>query len=886
MSIGDGEDSVRRARSSYPSRRAAWAGATLAALLCAWIVCAHASAAEPPIAYPDLQVLMPTEDISIMHKGGHKLLEFTHITEDAGAGPLEMRPVYDSTTGISQGYQALYTMTSPGVWKFAKTVPIVGPMIWTPPSDYNFPLDKFWLYGLNAEGGPGSIVAASPKDLFCMTSDTYVGGVPNTPNENEYPSGACTEPEGRLGLTVGWGDQYEATDGGEGIDISSLPNGTYWLRGEADPDHYLTESNTANNITDTKLVIENDAVRVIEQVHPDSTPPSVSLTGPAAESTVAGSVSLSATAGGAAPIVSLQFLLDGQPIGPPQTSAPYTLNWSVGSTPAGKHFLSAQATDTRGFVGTAPDMPITVGTQVGRMTLANVVAQTGESSVTTSPFSISQAGEVLLAFADADGPSTPGQTVSVSGAGLSWTLVQRADSQAGDAEIWTATSSEAISNATITATEREGGFHELLTVGVLSGAARVGASASTGAAKGAPSISLTSTATGSVAFGTGDDWDRAVARTLESGQELLAQDLDTAAGNTFWTQYATAPSLASGRALTIADSAPANDRWNLAAVEVVPVNEQPDSEPPTVSIVNPTPGETVSQTVPVSADASDDFAVASVQFYLDGHALGGPVTKAPYSIPWDTAEAPNGAHELTATATDTGGNVASSGPVEVDVENPAQPGPCFVVDVNTSVQGGKSVTTSKFTTAEAGEQLFAFVSAGGPPASEAQSAKISGGGVAWRLLRRANSQPGDAEIWTAEATRPLKHKHIKSALKVRGYQQLLTVIAVEMSHGAGASASAGAASGEPSVSLMTSEEGSLVYAVGSDATSATPRTLGANQVLLAQGFDSAAGTTFWSQYFGAVTGPAGELVTLNDTAPVGDRWNMAAVEVRGDGPGV
>jgi hypothetical protein len=56
-------------------------------------------------------------------------------------------------------------------------------------------------------------------------------------------------------------------------------------------------------------------------------------------------------------------------------------------------------------------------------------------------------------------------------------------------------------------------------------------------------------------------------------------------------------------------------------------------------------------------------------------------------------------------------------------------------------------------------------------------------------------------------------------------------------------------------------------------------------VLLAQGFDSAAGTTFWSQYFGAVTGPAGELVTLNDTAPVGDRWNMAAVEVRGDGPG-
>ena len=72
-----------------------------------------------------------------------------------------------------------------------------------------------------------------------MTSDTYVGGVPNTPNNNEYPSDRLPEPEGKLGLSVGWGDQYEATDGGEGIPISSLPNGTYWLRGEVDPYHYL-----------------------------------------------------------------------------------------------------------------------------------------------------------------------------------------------------------------------------------------------------------------------------------------------------------------------------------------------------------------------------------------------------------------------------------------------------------------------------------------------------------------------------------------------------------------------------------------------------------------------------------------------------------------------
>jgi hypothetical protein len=30
----------------------------------------------------------------------------------------------------------------------------------------------------------------------------------------------------------------------------------------------------------------------------------------------------------------------------------------------------------------------------------------------------------------------------------------------------------------------------------------------------------------------------------------------------------------------------------------------------------------------------------------------------------------------------------------------------------------------------------------------------------------------------------------------------------------------------------------------------------------------------------------GETVTMNDTAPTNDQWNMAAVELLGDGPGL
>ena len=67
-------------------------------------------------------------------------------------------------------------------------------------------------------------------------------------------------------------------------------------------------------------------------------------------------------------------------------------------------------------------------------------------------------------------------------------------------------------------------------------------------------------------------------------------------------------------------------------------------------------------------------------------------------------------------ATDTSGNVGTSAPVEVTVRNPALEGPCFVIDVNVTVNGHGTTTTQSFTTAEGGEQLFAFVAPTARPA--------------------------------------------------------------------------------------------------------------------------------------------------------------------------
>ena len=73
--------------------------------------------------------------------------------------------------------------------------------------------------------------------------------------------------------------------------------------------------------------------------------------------------------------------------------------------------------------------------------------------------------------------------------------------------------------------------------------------------------------------------------------------------------------------------------------------------------------------VTVTANASDNQAVAGVQFRVDGHDVGAEDTAGPYSVVWDTRGELNGSHTLTAVARDGAGNTATSASVAVTVSN-------------------------------------------------------------------------------------------------------------------------------------------------------------------------------------------------------------------------
>jgi len=92
-----------------------------------------------------------------------------------------------------------------------------------------------------------------------------------------------------------------------------------------------------------------------------------------------------------------------------------------------------------------------------------------------------------------------------------------------------------------------------------------------------------------------------------------------------------------------------------------------DTQLPTVSITSPSNGATVSGTITVSANASDNVGISKVEFYVDG-VLKSSDTASPYSYSWGTTSYSNVSHTLMAKAFDAAGNNASYS-ITVSVQN-------------------------------------------------------------------------------------------------------------------------------------------------------------------------------------------------------------------------
>ncbi|MGQ0834629.1 MAG: CHRD domain-containing protein [Gammaproteobacteria bacterium] len=93
-----------------------------------------------------------------------------------------------------------------------------------------------------------------------------------------------------------------------------------------------------------------------------------------------------------------------------------------------------------------------------------------------------------------------------------------------------------------------------------------------------------------------------------------------------------------------------------------------DVTAPTVTLSAPA---IANRTTMLTANATDNVGVTTVEFRLDGTVLG-RVTTTPYTFTWDTSAAADGTHVLTAVAGDAAGNTTTSAAVNVEVRNQQQ----------------------------------------------------------------------------------------------------------------------------------------------------------------------------------------------------------------------
>jgi hypothetical protein len=233
---------------------------------------------------------------------------------------------------------------------------------------------------------------------------------------------------------------------------------------------------------------------------------------------------------------------------------------SVAANQAGNAAFNPAPTVTQSFTVTAT---APTGVAVDKTT-----SKDGNSTQTTAGLTTTQPGELLIAFVSSDGPLGSAQTTTVTGGGLTWTLVKRANGQAGTTEIWQATAPTTLTNATFTSTQARTGYDQSLTIVAFTGATGIGATNNASAATGAPTVPITTTAPGSLVYTAGNDWDGATARTPVTGQTITHQFIDNNAGDTFWTQGTTTTIPTTGTVITAGDTAPNNHRYNLAAIEI------------------------------------------------------------------------------------------------------------------------------------------------------------------------------------------------------------------------------------------------------------------------------------------------------------------------------
>jgi subtilisin family serine protease len=407
----------------------------------------------------------------------------------------------------------------------------------------------------------------------------------------------------------------------------------------------------------------------------DFTAPTVEVTAPAEGATVAGTIPITASASDNRGVTKVEFYL-GTTLIMTDTSVPYTFNYNTRQQANGDKVITAKAYDAMGNVGvsapvnvvfdndfTAPTVEVTApahGTTVmGTITLS-ATASDERSSISKVEFYL---GTTLLAI-DSTAP-------------YSYSYNTRLQTN-GD-KVISAKAYDAVGNVGVSDPVYVGFDNDFIAPTVEVTAPGEGATLSA-------TVTLSATASD----------DRSSISKVEFFVGTTKVATDTSAPYTY--SYNTRLLANGDKVIT----AKAYDSWNNVSTSA-PVNVVFDNDftGPAVAVTAPEEGATLSETVTLSATASDDLAtISKVEFFV-GTTKVATDTSAPYTYSYNTRLLANGAKAITAKAYDSWNNVSTSAAVNVTFDNDFT-GPTVAV---TAPEEGATLTGTVTLSATASDDL-------------------------------------------------------------------------------------------------------------------------------------------------------------------------------------
>jgi len=137
----------------------------------------------------------------------------------------------------------------------------------------------------------------------------------------------------------------------------------------------LTLSNHDDNYASDPTYTLYDDVAIAAGT-PDTTPPTTSITAPAAGSTVSGTVTVTATASDNVGVTRIELYLDGTLLAS-GTASPFGASWNTAGVANGSHTLTSKAYDAAANVGTSSAVPVTVSNGAVTNPVVNPGFETG-----------------------------------------------------------------------------------------------------------------------------------------------------------------------------------------------------------------------------------------------------------------------------------------------------------------------------------------------------------------------------------------------------------------------------------------------------------------------------------------------------------------------------